>query len=86
MPGLVTRILAIWHLKQKSNLISKSDTLDMQINDLSIMLKALCEADEIDVSSNIRDTQDKPSSVPFTQNRLDDGSETLLELKVGDRE
>jgi hypothetical protein len=58
----------------------------MRINDLSIMFKALCEADGIDVSSILRDTQDEPSSVPLPQNRSDNGSEMSLELKVDDRE
>ena len=50
------------------------------------MFKALCEADGIDVSSILRDTQDEPSSVPLPQNRSDNGSEMSLELKVDDRE
>jgi hypothetical protein len=55
----------------------------MQINDLSIMLKALCKADGMDASSSVSDTPDQSSGVLSPPNRSEKGSEMSLELDEG---
>jgi hypothetical protein len=79
---LVKQIHAILHLKQDTDIMPELESLETDMRDLSIMVKALCDAQGIDVTSIPGEAQGQSSSVPSPHST----SNTSLELQGGDRD
>jgi hypothetical protein len=63
MPFPTIYIQAILHLRQDNVLIPKFARMEINMNDIAIMVNALCEAEGIDVTSITSDAQDQSSSL-----------------------
>jgi hypothetical protein len=67
MPFPTIYIQAILHLRQDDVLIPKFARMEINMNDIAIMVNALCEAEGIDVTSitsdALSDAQDQSSSL-----------------------
>lgn len=58
-------IRAILHLRQEDSLIPTFARMEVIMNDIAIMVNALCEAEGIDATSIPSDAQDQSSSLPL---------------------
>jgi hypothetical protein len=76
---LAKPIQDVLHLEQDANVIPELESLEMDMRDLSVMVKALCEGQGIDVTSIARETQGQSSHVTSPNNT----SDTSLELHGG---